>query len=195
MIHPWHWMTLNMTFSWQTSGKHIYSSSSDGIIKIHELREHDELHLIYESECVRTGSGLVLPQRHIHCLATAGDMVYYGDDAMNVKALNWKTGRKYSSAGPSQISRNINMWSNAEHWKVTLGTNDNPWHDRGRCACFWGCCIIFSLCAIQNNRAKIRRKQANSEWLGFTLLLSVLPRDHHCHRKVFFIGRHCPQAD
>ena len=73
----------------------MYSASADGMVKVHQLREDKTLHVIYASENIKASNGIDLTVRHIRCLAAANQMIYYGDDGVNIKALNWKTGNNY----------------------------------------------------------------------------------------------------
>ncbi|XP_022104143.1 pre-mRNA-splicing factor PRP46-like isoform X2 [Acanthaster planci] len=68
----------------------VYTASSDGIIKLWHLRDNS-LHPTFVSENISsTSSSHLLARRHIRSLAVHGDIIYYGDDGLNVKALDWK---------------------------------------------------------------------------------------------------------
>ena len=68
----------------------------DGVIKIYNF--HDtRLHLVFESENVRLESGEAVTWRRILSLATVNERVYYGDDGMNIKVLQWKRGRSINT--------------------------------------------------------------------------------------------------
>ena len=75
----------------QVDGNLVVTSSSDGMIKLWELRDKS-LHTIYVSEKVTSqGSSKPTARREITSLAYK-NYIYYGDDGLNVKALNWKKG-------------------------------------------------------------------------------------------------------
>ncbi|XP_033641814.1 mitochondrial division protein 1-like [Asterias rubens] len=76
----------------QTSKTNVYTSSSDGIIKLWQLRDKS-LHATFVSENISSKSSThLLMRRHIRSLAVSGETIYYGDDGLNVKALDWKRG-------------------------------------------------------------------------------------------------------
>ncbi|KAL5014734.1 hypothetical protein ScPMuIL_009004 [Solemya velum] len=69
----------------------IYSASSDGVLKVFEIRDRD-LACLFVSEDLHTKSRTPVTQRCIRSMAVSGDVVYFGDDGINIKALNWKKG-------------------------------------------------------------------------------------------------------
>ncbi|XP_038074816.1 WD repeat-containing protein wdr-5.2-like [Patiria miniata] len=74
----------------QVSGTSVYTASSDGIIKLWQLRDNS-LHPTFVSENISsTSSSHLLARRHVRSLAVHGETIYYGDDGLNVKALDWK---------------------------------------------------------------------------------------------------------
>ena len=74
----------------------VASGSTDGIINVYELRDA-KLHLMFESENIKldtsssAGHG-TLVCRQIRSLILQNPNVYYGDEGMNIKALDWKKG-------------------------------------------------------------------------------------------------------
>ncbi len=74
----------------------VASGSTDGLINVYELRDA-KLHLMFESENVKldksscTGPGNLIC-RQIRSLILKNPNIYYGDEGMNIKALNWKKG-------------------------------------------------------------------------------------------------------
>ncbi len=72
----------------------LYSVSEDGVIKIFQLREKT-LHKVFASENITTKTGSALPWRPIKSMVAANNVVYFGDDGMNVKALDWKLGEVF----------------------------------------------------------------------------------------------------
>ncbi|ELU07460.1 hypothetical protein CAPTEDRAFT_209463 [Capitella teleta] len=70
-------------------GHHVFTSSASGLIRVYELR-NETLHLIYESENAKLPCGSLCSFRPIHCVGVSHQMVYYGDDGMNLKVLDWR---------------------------------------------------------------------------------------------------------
>ncbi|KAK7093335.1 hypothetical protein V1264_007110 [Littorina saxatilis] len=70
----------------------VISSGADGLVMVHEVRARS-LMRVFVSEDVKltSGSGKV-HQRMIRSLAAAGHTVVLGDDAINIKLLDWKKG-------------------------------------------------------------------------------------------------------
>ena len=52
----------------------------------------DHLSRLFESTDAKSSSGSLIFHRRIHCVSVCDGIAYYGDDGMNIKALNWKTG-------------------------------------------------------------------------------------------------------
>lgn len=76
----------------QVCGKLIFTScADDGEIKLFERRDHS-LHCIFVSENVRDTAGHTLHMRPVKSLSAKGDHLFYGDDGVNVKVLQWKKG-------------------------------------------------------------------------------------------------------
>eukprot|EP00057_Strongylocentrotus_purpuratus_P031747 XP_785533.3 PREDICTED: probable E3 ubiquitin ligase complex SCF subunit sconB [Strongylocentrotus purpuratus] len=71
-------------------GRQVVTASNDGVIKLWELRDRS-LHVIFESENIRSQSG-TLVQRPIMSLGLSKSDIYYGDEGTNVKVLDWKRG-------------------------------------------------------------------------------------------------------
>lgn len=97
------WQTQNKTVetwtNWhdhklvpQVSGNTVYSSASDGIIKVHQLAEGDQLMCVFVSENLKTSAGEPVITRSIRCLDICADLLLFGDDARNIKILDWKKG-------------------------------------------------------------------------------------------------------
>ncbi|XP_071109247.1 WD repeat-containing protein 5-like isoform X2 [Haliotis cracherodii] len=70
---------------------HIFSTSSTGVVKVFQIRDNS-LACMYESEKLRSVSGALVTPRFIRSLAVFKHMVFYGDDAINIKLLEWKRG-------------------------------------------------------------------------------------------------------
>ena len=79
---------------WQVDGSFVYSTAADGVVKVYQLRNL-ELHLIHSSDDVNIVAQSALVRRHIRSMATANQKVYFGDDGMNVKVLDWRKGWNY----------------------------------------------------------------------------------------------------
>ncbi|XP_041480023.1 pre-mRNA-splicing factor PRP46-like [Lytechinus variegatus] len=71
-------------------GQRVVTASSDGVIKLWELRDRS-LHVIFESENIHSQSG-TLVQRPIMSLGLSDTDIYYGDEGTNIKILDWKRG-------------------------------------------------------------------------------------------------------
>jgi hypothetical protein len=74
----------------QVDGVCVITTSASGLIRVYELRNDESLHLIFESENVRLPSGTSFTFRPIHCATVSNHHIYYGDDGMNIKVLDWK---------------------------------------------------------------------------------------------------------
>ncbi|XP_006821974.1 uncharacterized protein LOC102802941 [Saccoglossus kowalevskii] len=68
----------------------IVSSSADGLLKVWQLRGY-QLSLVFVSEDVSSSTSSIITLRKIHCLAAHQDVIFYGDNGVNVKVLQWKT--------------------------------------------------------------------------------------------------------
>ena len=71
----------------------VYTSCLDGEIQSFEYQsETRTLRQLFRSEQIRHRFGGDVIDRSVHSHTCYGDVIYYGDDGMNVKALNWKNG-------------------------------------------------------------------------------------------------------
>ncbi len=96
----------------QVCGDTVATSSADGMIKVYQARDC-RLCPVFESENVKSTSGVRLSWRHIRSLEMANHIVYYGDDGMNIKALDWKLGRNSEDldAMEKKLPSNIQTYS------------------------------------------------------------------------------------
>ena len=80
-------------FLFQVEGSCVYSCSIDGVIKVFDLRD-TKLYPVFVSENVKLEGSprAAVIWRQIKCLAVFNQNIYYGDEGMNLKVLNWKTG-------------------------------------------------------------------------------------------------------
>ncbi|PIK59563.1 putative pre-mRNA-splicing factor PRP46-like, partial [Apostichopus japonicus] len=70
----------------------ITTASADGMIKVWELRE-TKLHPIFVSENVKPElPRMKLISRKIHTVVEKENVIYYGDNGLNVKVLDWRRG-------------------------------------------------------------------------------------------------------
>ncbi|XP_074655540.1 uncharacterized protein LOC141909080 isoform X2 [Tubulanus polymorphus] len=76
----------------KVTGSRIVTGCAEGTVKIHEFDGGKSLHLIYESENLKVAPGQTLFISAVKCLTTNENTIFYGDDGVNIKALNWKTG-------------------------------------------------------------------------------------------------------
>ncbi|XP_048753077.2 uncharacterized protein LOC125664380 isoform X2 [Ostrea edulis] len=76
----------------EVDGLCVYASSGDGYIKVYEIRDKC-FHCIFESDNIRSTDGSALCSRGIRGMTVKNDVIYYGDDGPNVKALTWKSVR------------------------------------------------------------------------------------------------------
>ncbi|BFZ23778.1 hypothetical protein BsWGS_26817 [Bradybaena similaris] len=76
----------------KVSDNTVYSSASDGIIKVHQLADGNQLTCVFVSENLKTSAGDPVITRSIRCLEICADLLLFGDDAMNIKILDWKKG-------------------------------------------------------------------------------------------------------
>ncbi|KAK3587313.1 hypothetical protein CHS0354_011297 [Potamilus streckersoni] len=72
-------------------GNTVATSTSSGEIKVHEIRDRS-LICLFASENLQNTSGRLLTPRYIRSLAATKDYIFYGDDGINIKVLNWKKG-------------------------------------------------------------------------------------------------------
>lgn len=78
----------------KVSGDMIYSSSTSGIIKVHQLREDGSLACLFVSEDIKTSDGRILRSRHVRCMdEIPGKGLLFGDDSRNLKLLDWRNGK------------------------------------------------------------------------------------------------------
>ncbi len=109
-----------LCFLFQVDGSFVYSSSHDGLIQVYELREK-ELHVMFVSENVKSTSGSQLPWRPIRSMCVTNQKIYFGDDGMNVKALDWKKGNTskcWKTVSESLFNGcSIKYWAN---WNIVL---------------------------------------------------------------------------
>lgn len=70
---------------------HIYTSSSEGVLKVHQWRKK-KLVCLYKSEELRMADMRLISQRNIRHIGVFNQIIYYGDDGINIKAVNWKKG-------------------------------------------------------------------------------------------------------
>ena len=69
----------------------VYTACADGDLKVFKY-QNGSLSPQYESENMRGPTGSLLTCRPILCLACHNNILYFGDDGLNVKALDWKKG-------------------------------------------------------------------------------------------------------
>ena len=70
----------------------VISAGSDGLVMVHEIRA-GSLVRVFVSEDIKLSSGSgVVQRRAIRSLTVSGHTVVYGDDAPNIKLLDWKKG-------------------------------------------------------------------------------------------------------
>ncbi|GAB1605958.1 mitochondrial division protein 1-like [Argonauta hians] len=75
----------------QVSSNYIYSCSSEGLIKVHQW-QNKKLRCMYESTNLRLANHTPVYQRNIRSFFVVDDRVFYGDDGINIKIVNWKKG-------------------------------------------------------------------------------------------------------
>ncbi|ESO99514.1 hypothetical protein LOTGIDRAFT_231111 [Lottia gigantea] len=108
----------------------VYSSSEDGIIKVYEIRER-KLCCLFESD------NLDLINRYIRCIISCNNILYYGDDGINIKAVNWKKGsvvkypnhtEEFASTDASTITDNLLLTSsyNLDHGYGYINVRELP---------------------------------------------------------------------
>lgn len=71
---------------------YVFSSDAEGLVMVHTIRDQ-KLVCMFVSEDVKSshGSGIITT-RLIHSLEVALESIVYGDDAINIKVLDWKKG-------------------------------------------------------------------------------------------------------
>ena len=83
-------LTGQLKNSSQVSGDQVISASATGVIKVHILSEPKELSCVFESENLKYSSGHIVNLRPVRCLEASPCGILYGDDARNVKIVDWK---------------------------------------------------------------------------------------------------------
>ena len=83
----------------QMEGDLLCSSSVDGVIKVLELRD-TSLHPVFVSESVKLKGSprATIRWRPVKSMAVAKNMIYCGDEGMNIKVLDWKQGEFSSNS-------------------------------------------------------------------------------------------------
>ncbi|XP_070560370.1 uncharacterized protein [Ptychodera flava] len=69
---------------------YIVTGFEDGMVKVWRIR-NQQLSLLFVADDIKSSSSQVITLRRIQCLAAFQDTIYYGDNGVNVKALQWKT--------------------------------------------------------------------------------------------------------
>ena len=71
----------------------VVSGSSSGVVKIWDVRDGSFHSVMTSEEALKGSAGEAhVKSRHVRCLATRDDVVYWGDDGVNVKVLDLKLG-------------------------------------------------------------------------------------------------------
>ncbi|XP_029643580.1 mitochondrial division protein 1 [Octopus sinensis] len=73
----------------QVCNNYIYSCSSEGIIKVHQWQKK-KLRCMYESSDLRLANFTPVCQRNIRSFFVVNDKIFYGDDGINIKVVDWK---------------------------------------------------------------------------------------------------------
>ena len=94
----------------------MYASCSNGIIKVFDTRDGN-LVCIFESENIQTKGGGRLTERCVRGFNARDNLIYYGDDGVNIKVLNWRTGKCTVGSGElakerGSFSRQQQFWIN-----------------------------------------------------------------------------------
>ena len=69
----------------------VVSADADGLIMVHEIRDGSLVRVFVSEDVKMSGSGKV-NQRTVRSLAVNGQRVIFGDDAVNIKFLDWRKG-------------------------------------------------------------------------------------------------------
>ena len=78
----------------QFQDNRLVSGSASGVVKVWDMRDNS-LKPILRSDigCGDSRSrGIIVKPRRVRCLATTEDTVYWGDDGVNMKAMDLKSG-------------------------------------------------------------------------------------------------------
>lgn len=71
----------------------VITASADGVIKVWELRDNS-LHPVFVSENVKpVVPRMKLHVRKVHTLSESKNVIYYGDNGLNIKVLDWREGK------------------------------------------------------------------------------------------------------
>lgn len=78
----------------------MISGSATGVVKVWDIRDSSLKPVMSSDETPvdSTAGNVVVKQRRVRCLATTQDTVYWGDDGVNMKAIDFKSGREISFA-------------------------------------------------------------------------------------------------
>ncbi|XP_012942607.1 WD repeat-containing protein 5B [Aplysia californica] len=72
--------------------KTVFSSSADGVLKVHHVADDRKLSCVFESENLKSASGRQMNVRHVRCLEYGPKGLFYGDDSRNIKIVDWRKG-------------------------------------------------------------------------------------------------------
>ena len=82
-----------MCFPSQVVADHVYTASYDGNVQVFQLPPGEsKLRTMYRSESKRHRFGGGIVERPILSMNVFRSTLYFGDDGVNVKAVNWKDG-------------------------------------------------------------------------------------------------------
>lgn len=71
----------------------VYSSCADGLLMVHEIRSNKFSRTFVSEDIKPTKRNGRITQRPVRCLEVAGSTILFGDDAFNIKLLNWRKGK------------------------------------------------------------------------------------------------------
>ena len=78
----------------QRNGNAISVGSKDGILQLYSFKD-SKLHLSFESENIQLLSGGPAECDEVKALINWNEKIYYSDNGVNLKLLEWKTGRTH----------------------------------------------------------------------------------------------------
>lgn len=74
----------------------MISGSAAGVVKVWDIRDNSMKPVMNSGQAPveNTAGHVTVKPRRVRCLATTRDTVYWGDDGVNMKAMDLKTGRE-----------------------------------------------------------------------------------------------------
>ena len=72
----------------------MISGSATGVVKVWDIRDNSRKPVMSSDQAPvdQTDAGVTVKPRRVRCLTTTEETVYWGDDGVNIKAMDLKAG-------------------------------------------------------------------------------------------------------